>query len=111
MNMDPMEVIANKLPGFFLQKYHLQVNTRAQSQSSVYGARKMVFVTPPLPLPCDQSIPIAMKQLDPGDSSRDLFIPDRWRSPLQPFQKGHVNSPSQKGHDRRIARMRIHQQL
>ena len=27
------------------------------------------------------------------------FIPDRWRSRFQPFQKGHVNSPSQKGHD------------
>ena len=32
----------------------------------------------------------------PGDSSRDLFIPDRWRSPTA-FPKGHVSSPSQKG--------------
>ncbi len=40
----------------------------------------------------------------PGDSSRDLLIPKRWRSPTT-FEKGHVNSPSQKGHDRRITRL------
>ena len=34
----------------------------------------------------------------PGDSIRALFIPDRWRSPTTPW-KGHVNSPSQKGHE------------
>ena len=33
----------------------------------------------------------------PGDSSRDLFIPKRWRSRFA-FQGGHVNSPSLKGH-------------
>ena len=37
-----------------------------------------------------------------GDSSRDLFIPDHWRSPTT-FEWGHVNSPSQKG-QKRIAR-------
>ena len=41
----------------------------------------------------------------PGDSILGLFIPDRWRSPFQPLSSGHVNSPSQKGHDRRIARL------
>ena len=35
--------------------------------------------------------------------SRDLFIPDHWRSPFQPLSWGHVNSPSQKG-QKRIAR-------
>ena len=25
----------------------------------------------------------------PGDSIRDLFIPDRWRSRLQPLSSGH----------------------
>ena len=29
---------------------------------------------------------------------------DSWRSPFQPWLQGHVNSPSQKGHVRRIAR-------
>ena len=43
------------------------------------------------------------KQNNPGDSSRDLFIPG-WRSRTT-IWKGHVNSPSQKGHDRRIARI------
>ena len=38
-----------------------------------------------------------MKEDQPGDSSRDLFVPDRWRSRFT-FEKGHVNSPSQKGH-------------
>ena len=28
----------------------------------------------------------------PGDSIRDLFIPKRWRSRLQPLSSGHVNS-------------------
>ena len=37
------------------------------------------------------------KNQEPGDSSRDLFIPKRWRS-LKNW-KGHVNSPSQKGHE------------
>ena len=39
------------------------------------------------------------RQIDvslPGDSSRDLFISDCWRSRLQPLSSGHVNSPSQK---------------
>ena len=31
-------------------------------------------------------------------------MPERWRSRLQPLTSGHVNSPSQKGHNRRIAR-------
>ena len=35
----------------------------------------------------------------PGDSSRALFIPDRWRSRFHPLISGHVNSPSQKGHE------------
>ena len=34
----------------------------------------------------------------PGESSRALFIPDRWRSRFHPLISGHVNSPSQKGH-------------
>ena len=34
----------------------------------------------------------------PGESSRALFIPDRWRSRCHPLISGHVNSPSQKGH-------------
>ena len=38
-----------------------------------------------------------------GDSSRDLFFPERWRSRLQPWN-GQVNSPSQEGHVCRIAR-------
>ena len=37
-------------------------------------------------------------------SRRDLFIPKRWRSRSFAFPKGHVNSPSQKGHVRRTAR-------
>ena len=41
----------------------------------------------------------------PGDSAAVTFLsPDRWRSRFQPLISGHVNSPSQKGHDRRIAR-------
>ena len=36
-------------------------------------------------------------------SSRDLFIPDRWRSPTT-IPKRVTFSPSQKGHKRRIAR-------
>ena len=39
-----------------------------------------------------------------SDSSRAHFIPKRWRSRLQPLSSGHVNSPSQKCHNRRIAR-------
>ena len=46
-----------------------------------------------------QAKTIKMKLSTPGDSSRVLFIPARWRSRFHPFQKGHVNSPSQKGHD------------
>ena len=36
-------------------------------------------------------------QVMPGDSIRALFFPDRWRSRTTPW-KGHMNSPSQKGH-------------
>ena len=43
------------------------------------------------------------KNIMPGDSKWPNFIPDRWRSFLT-IEKGHVNSPSQKGHLRRIAR-------
>ena len=50
------------------------------------------------------------KSYPPGDSSRDLFIPDRWRSLNHP-KKGHVNSPSQKGHDRRFCQALISPQL
>ena len=34
----------------------------------------------------------------PGDSSRDLLIPKRWRSLRLSHWKGRVNSPSKKGH-------------
>ena len=40
----------------------------------------------------------------PGNSSRDLFIPTRWRSPVQPLKGSRFHSPSQKGHVYRIAR-------
>ncbi len=40
----------------------------------------------------------------PDDSKWPNFIPDRWRSRLIPLSSGHVNSPSQNGHVRRIAR-------
>lgn len=41
-----------------------------------------------------------------GDSSRDLFIPGRWRLPTA-FQKGSPFSPSpkKKGHVHRLARL------
>ena len=39
-----------------------------------------------------------------GDSSRDLFIPNRWRSRFQPLKKGHVSSPSPKKITSRIAK-------
>ncbi len=35
------------------------------------------------------------KSCNPGDSIRDLVIPDSWRSRFI-FEWGHVNSPSQK---------------
>ena len=31
-----------------------------------------------------------LRHLEPGDSIRDLFLPDRWRSPFQPLSSGHV---------------------
>ena len=55
-----------------------------------FRVRKSCFLKPQNKGPRDPYLP--------GDSSRDLFIPDCWRSRLQPFQRGHVNSPSQKGH-------------
>ena len=38
---------------------------------------------------------IMNKSCNPGDSIRDLVIPDSWRSRFI-FEWGHVNSPSQK---------------
>ena len=34
----------------------------------------------------------------PGDSSRDLFIPKRWRSPVQPFKRVTWTHHPKKGH-------------
>ena len=42
------------------------------------------------------------QKYQPGDSNRDPFI--LRLEVTESLWKGHVNSPSQKGHDRRIAR-------
>ena len=38
------------------------------------------------------------KTSTPGDSSRDLFKTPIWAGHVSPLSSGHVNSPSQKGH-------------
>ena len=47
--------------------------------------------------------PPKKKKSIPGDSSRDLFIPDRWRSPFQPLKGSRFHHPK-KITFRRIAR-------
>ena len=42
----------------------------------------------------------AEKKRPPGDSIRDLLIPDRWRSPFQPLSSGHLYNHPKMGTSR-----------
>ena len=71
----------------------------------VYNGSKPYFLMDDLGIPLFMETPIYLlktwRMSDPelrlgigtipGDSTRDLFIPARWRSPFQPLSLGHKN--------------------
>ena len=75
--------------------WHLLKTTWGALKSS---CKKLVRWCLLMNLFCPEKKKQPSKDTLPGDSIRDLLIPDRWRSRFHPLSSGHVTSPSQKGH-------------